>query len=194
MPAGFATQAAIAFMRPSQRTREQLEQSPPSDLERIAAESFSVTVIRMDARGEHGRYVRAYERVLKTSRVDAAFQTTRVPPFVVKRMLTFADALFVQFELICCEIISVIVADAVMASADRRYLDHLFSALLKSEEFAPTSLRIISIPDNDAGDRFTQQFIGTPRPIMPHSMMTTHKKAKAMIQWAGSIGAIIQRV
>ncbi len=121
--------------------------------------------------------------------VDAEFQTRRKPPFVVKRELTATDAMLAQFELVCCDIVSVFLADAVLSNADPGYLAELYGSLMHADEFDKVSIRLVSVPPHPKARAFVQQFIGNHVPALPFEMPAMRKKARVMIHWAKKIGA-----
>ncbi len=83
----------------------------------------------------------------------------------------------------------VFIADTVMSNAEPQYLTDVYRSLVRSIEFARVPLVINSVPDNEAGVSFLQQFIGADFLMLPHRMMTPLKKARIMSQWAGKIDA-----
>ena len=170
-------------------TKAALQQMPPQKLAPATTETFSVVVLSCDAYGDHTRQVRAFDRVLRTSLVDAEFQTRRKPPFVVKRELTVADAMLAQFELVCCDVVSVFIADAVLSRADPSYLAELYGSLIHADEFDKVSIRLVSVPEHPEARAFVQQFIGSHAPALPYEMPAMRKKARIMIHWAKKIGA-----
>ena len=112
-------------------------------------------------------------------------------PFVIKRELILADAMLAQFELICCDIISVFISDEVMSNAEPQYLAELYNALIQSDEFATVALLVTDIPSTEPGKEFFQQFIGDSLLPLPYKMMTTRKKARIMTHWARKVGAVV---
>lgn len=173
-------------------TKTCLQQAPPERLTAAATEPFFVVVLLCPSGAKHVRRVRAFDRVLQTSRIDAEIQTTRPPPFILSRDLTLSDAMLAQFELISCDIVSVFISDTVMSSADPQYLADLYGALIRSDEFAMVTRLVMSVPQDQAGDQFIRQFIGDERPIMPYTMLMTRKKARIMGHWATKIGAVLK--
>jgi len=169
-----------------------LQQTPPEKLAPAATEPFSVVVLLCPSGAEHVRRVRAFDRVLQTSRTDAEIQTTRTPPFILSCELTLSDAMLAQFELISCDIVSVFISDTVMSNVEPQYLAELYRALIRSDEFAMVTRLVMSVPQDQAGDQFIRQFIDDERPIMPHAMRVTQKKARIMAHWARKIGAVLK--
>lgn len=170
-------------------TKAMLQQVPPQKLAPATTETFSLVVLAFDTAGDHTRYVRAFERVLCTSVPDATRQTGRKPPFVVQRGLTLPAAVLAQFELACCDIISVFVADPVVDDAEPRFLAKFYRTLVHADEFEKVSILLVSVPDSPAGLAFVQQFVSNDMPALPYEMVAMRKKARIMMHWAKRIGA-----
>jgi len=79
----------------------------------------------------------------------------------------------------------------VVAAADQQYLNRLYSNLLRSDEFARTGVRIDSLPADDQGKAFSDQFIGPHPSAFPIHLVVPHKKARIMDHWAIKIGGTI---
>ncbi|MHB1035475.1 MAG: hypothetical protein ACYC35_12135 [Pirellulales bacterium] len=136
---------------------------------------------------------RAFHRVLQTSLAEAQLQTFRNGPFVLRDKLTLTDAMFGQFELISADIVSVFIADEVMANAKPAYLAALFRDLRASDEFALVAISVVTIPHGEAGAAFFEQFLGACRPALPHRVETTRKKARIMTHWAAKLGGAVSQ-
>ena len=93
-----------------------------------------------------------------------------------------------QFELICCDAISIFIADEVASGARKGYLADLYGSLLRSQEFAETTLRIESLPAGVRGEAFIDQFLGQS-PDLPAVLALSRKKARIIYHWASRIGA-----
>ena len=170
-------------------TKAALQQVPPQKLAPATVQTFSVVVLSGDARHDHGRHVRAFDRILRTSLSDAEFQTRRTPPFVVKHGLTPSDAMLAQFELVCCDVVSVFVSDEVASNAEPSYLAELYGSLIRADEFKKVTVRVVSIPAHPAGRAFVEQFIGRDVPTLPCYLLAMRKKARIMSHWGQKIGA-----
>lgn len=175
-------------------TKACLQRSPPLKLSPPTTERFSIVVLYWEPFSDQRRRVRAFERVLRTTLTDAEFEASRRLPFVVKRGLTLSDAMLAQFELICCDIASVLIADPVISAAEPQYLADLYNSLIRSDEFATLRISVTAIPPNELGRQFVQQFIGNGNPSLPHTMRIMLKKARIMTHWAGKIGAAVSAV
>lgn len=171
------------------QTKAVLQQVPPQKAAPASTDTFSVVVLSCEAMVEHARHVRAFHRVLGTSLIDAEFQTTRRPPFILKREFTASGAMLAQFELVCCDIVSVFISDAVMSDADPSYLAELYGSLARADEFEEVGVRVVSIPPHGAGRAFLEQFVGDGTPCLPYDMVATRKKARLMTHWATKVGA-----
>lgn len=170
-------------------TKAMLQQVPPEKLAPATTETFSLVVLAFDTAGDHNRSVRAFDRVLRTSLHDATRQTSRKPPFVVKHGLTLPDAVLAQFELACCDIISVFIADPVVADAEPRFLAEFYRILVHADEFEKVSVLLVSVPDSPEGLAFVQQFVSNDMPALPYEMVAMRKKARIMLHWAKKIDA-----
>jgi hypothetical protein len=118
-------------------------------------------------------------------------------PQILARAMTLEDALLGQFELACCDSVSVFLRDEVVTAGDRGYLAKLYSDLLTGEEFGPTAIEIRAVPNDDRGRRFLDQFIGTREEWvqvigLPLRLRVMGKKARVMCHWARKIGADVR--
>jgi hypothetical protein len=174
-------------------TKAALRKLPPEKLAPTTTDSFAVVVLSLGSTSNYVRHIRAFDRVLRTSLQDAECQMTRTPPFVVKRELTLSDAMLAQFELVCSDIVSIFLSDDVVENAEPNYLASLYRGVAQADEFQTLSIRVQSIPDDDNGYAFAEQFIGPSPPHLPLEMIAMRKKARIMTHWANKIGAIVQR-
>ncbi len=172
-------------------TKACLQQLPPSKLAPADTDTFSLVVLRRHPQTDPRRQAAAFERVLQTTLGDAKHLTTAPPPFILKHGLSLSDALLGQFELICCDIVSVFLADEVVAHAEPQYLADLYHDLLDSDEFATVSIRIIAIPSSAESDAFVKRFIGDAPLSLPCQMYVTRKKSRIMRHWARKLGGMV---
>jgi hypothetical protein len=172
-------------------TQAALQKLPPEKLAPATIDTFAVVVLSLGLPNDRVRQFRAFDRVLLTSLQDAERQMTRTPPFVVKRELSLSDALLAQFELVCSDVVSIFLSDDVVANAEPEYLASLYRGVAHADEFQTLSIRISSIPDNDEGRAFAEQFIGPTVPELPIEIIAMRKKARIMTHWANKIGAIV---
>jgi hypothetical protein len=173
-------------------TKAALQKLPPEKLAPTTTDTFAVVVLSRGSPKDRVRHVRAFDKVLRMSLQDAERQTALMPPFVVKRELTLGDAMLAQFELVCADIISIFLSDDVVANAEPDYLASLYRGVANADEFQTVSIRVESIPDNDDGHAFAEQFIGPTMPELPIEIIAMRKKARIMTHWANKIGAIVQ--
>ncbi len=172
-------------------TKAYLQQSPPSKLAPSTIGSFSLVVLRRDPLPDRRRQAQAFERVLEGPSKDGALFTTARVPFVLKRGLILSDAMLGQFELICCDIVSVFLADEVALSADPKYLADLYRDLLASDEFAMVTVSVTALPPGNSGLEFVRRFIADSPPPLPHRMRATRKKTRIMRHWARKLGGTV---
>lgn len=176
------------------QTKAALQKLVPEKLAPATTQTFSIVVLSCDFQPDHDRHVHAYERVLSTSRMDAEFQSTRKPPFVLKQGLSVEDALLAQFELVCGDIVSAFISDSVVSHAEPSYLAELYRSLVVGEEFDKLNVCIHSIPETESGVTFVHEFIGPFAPDLPHTMIAMRKKARIMQYWAKKIGLELEVV
>ena len=108
----------------------------------------------------------------------------------------YEDALLGQFELVCCDAVSVILRDEVVAEGDPSYLARLYDRLRGAEEFRPAFLEIRSVPDSELGRDFVDQFVGIDWEGFRRRVETggrlrlqvAFKKARIMLHSASKIG------
>lgn len=172
-------------------TKAALQKLPPEKIAPATTETYSIVVLSRDVGCDDRRHLRAFDRVLRTCPEEAQVQMGKKPPFVVKRELTPSDAMLAQFELICCDVVSVFIRDTVIADAETGYLSHLYSTLLRADEFQRMPVCTVFIPQHSAGRAFAEQFIGPAVPTLPCEMTATRKKARIMYHWARKVGAIM---
>jgi len=62
----------------------------------------------------------------------------------------------------------------------------LIRALTMQRSIIPPTVALLvsSVPANDAGNDFLEQFIGDHPPPMPHKTWATRKKARIIMHWA----------
>jgi hypothetical protein len=160
------------------------------------AAEFALVLIRKGT--DNQRLVRAIRRINECSESEA-IGLTRVPlPATINPGLTEAEALFGQFELICCDAVGAFVrSEVLLEQGQKDYLQALFRRVLESPEFKPTRIDVFDIPATDSGEKFVDQFLGIPlpgqkRPVSRFSVWVPHKKARIMKHWATRVGARVQ--
>lgn len=170
-------------------TKAELYKHPPERLAPPITDSFAVVVLAQGTPTSFVRQVRAFDKVLGTSRTDAEDQTKRTPPFVLKRSLSLSDALLAQFELVCCDIVAIFLSENVVSNADAEYLASVYRNVRNSDEFQLVSVRVEYIPVNANGQAFADQFVGAELLPPPVVMSMMRKKARIMLHWSRKIGA-----
>ena len=171
-------------------TKACLQRIPPIRLAPPATDAFTVVVLhhpgKIDDRG-----LVAFQVAFGITIDSARALTAKGLPFTAQRGLTEADALLAQFELICCDIVSVFIADSVVSQASPDYLANLYNSLIHGDEFSVIQVVTAPIPETEQGDRFCRQFFGRRPKSFPHKMIATFKKARIMQHWAATIGASV---
>jgi hypothetical protein len=178
------------------QTKAILQGVPPTKLAPAGAAGFSL--VMLDDGNDPPRTDRAVARIAE--QIVRPLLLWRKPPFptVIVDGLPIEDALFGQFELISCDAISVFLRDEVVAKGFDDYLRNLYVDLRHSHEFEAVTVDIRSVPENEDGDRFLDQFLGIERKDftaqsteMPSQAEVARKKARIMSHWAGKIGAVV---
>ena len=175
-------------------TKALLQKSPPKKLAPPDTAAFSLVLLSI-YRHDIEREIRAIQRILQTSNnVEARHLLGQPLPVRITEGLTHGDALLGQFELISCDSVSVFIEDDVVKSASQDYLDNLYQQLLSSDEFQEVLVQIDSLPANDQGNKFVDQFIGDSVQKFPSDLTTLRKKARIMQHWAAKIGGAVSLV
>ena len=111
--------------------------------------------------------------------------------------LSLGDAMLGQFELVCCDSVSVFLRDEIVSSAEQEYLTQLYQQFPESPEFQSVTVTVVSLPDTVSGKHFADQFLGEADVIVHGSRGPSRcenmmrKKARIMTHWAQKIGAEI---
>jgi len=174
------------------QTREMLQPEPPHKVAPPTLPDYSLVLL--EAGEGRKRMVRAVRRVNGCSASAAGRLLARRLPLVIHRDLSYHDAAFGQFEFVCCDAVTVIIASEVVVDGDPSYLKDLYARLRRSDEFQIVSLQIESVPSNDEGTRFLNQFVGLTETEallqgFPLERRVLFKKARIMTHWARRIGA-----
>ncbi len=174
-------------------TKALLQPTPPEKSTSIGVSGFTLVLLKKGL--EPDRIARALQRIWRDPRRSAASVLLGSCPVVVRSGLVVEEALAGQFELICCDCISVFVRDEIAAEGASEYLRQLYSQLRLSPEFEPVFLAIQFVPDSDLGRRFCDQFLSTAAGksvrfgcdfLMRDRVF--RKKARMMAHWATEIG------
>jgi hypothetical protein len=168
-------------------TRALLGGAPPEKNAPADTRAFALVLLAYRGRDRQG-LVKAVQRAMDASEQEAERLLRSPLPLVLKKGLTYADAQMGQFELICCDAVSVFIVDQVVAEAPADYLADVYSKLLRSEEFQWVCVRIESIPTDAPGREFCDRFLAGRRTGWPADMPLMRKKARIMLHWAAKIG------
>jgi hypothetical protein len=177
-------------------TKEILQKEHDPKLAPPKAAEFGLVLIQKGT--DHQRLVRAICRINECSESEA-IELARLPaPATVNPGLTQEEALFGQFELVCCDAIAAFIRSEVLLEQDQKnYLPSLFQKILESPEFKPTWIDVLEVPATDAGEKFVDQFLGIRLPgqkrrVSRFSVWVPYKKARIMMHWATRVGAKVQ--
>lgn len=168
-------------------TKVLLQHSPPEKLAPPDTATFTLVVLAFYS-DDHPAMINAAQRAAGVLADEAERLLRRQPPVPVKTGLSYPDAQIAQFELICCDAVSVIIADEVVAEASADYLADLYARLRKSDEFAMVTVRSDSIPGGPSGREFCNRYLGGREPVWPFVTSMMRKKARIMQHWAARIG------
>ena len=174
------------------QTKELLQKVRDEKLAPPKIPGFALVLLREGQDRE--RLVGAVVEINKCNRFEAAALVRQPLPATINRDLTEDDALWGQFELICCNAISIFVRTEVLMQNDKDYLGPLFAKVLESPEFVPTVVDITDIPSTEPGEKFIEQFLGEKpvNRIFPATVIMPFKKARIMEHWATRIGATLK--
>ena len=166
----------------------------PCDPKLAPPTTMNYALVLISGASDRQRLIRAIRRINECGESKAVALADQRPPMTINWDLTEADALHGQFELICCDAISIFVRSHVASSGERAYLDSLFQKVVGSVEFRSTQVTIDQIPETESGERFIDQFLGE-RSIcksVPTTLEVSFKKARIMKHWARRIGGRIR--
>jgi hypothetical protein len=158
-------------------TKALLQRSPPEKLAPPDTRTFAIVLLE----------VAVQQGVARVSEDEP--KRIRGPlPVCVKKGLSYSDAQIGQFELICRDAASVIIADEVVAKAPADYLADLYAKLRKIDEFELVTVRIDFVPDSPSGRAFCNRFLNEWKPDSPVAVKLMRKKVRIMQHWATRIG------
>ena len=171
-------------------TKAILQKSPPNKLAPPNTKGYTLVLLSI-YRHQPERLIRAIQRIRPDTREQAMARLNQKMPMALTQGMTESDALLGQFELICSDAISVFITDDVVKHGSSDYLIDLYNTLLRSDEFADTNVVVASIPKNQNGTEFVDQFFGSYDDT--HKTVTVpYKKARIMAHWGAKIGAEIR--
>lgn len=172
-------------------TKALLERIPPGKL--APPDTAGFTLVLLAAGGDdRDALAAAVQRAAGVSAEEADRILGRPLPTAVAKGLVYADAQIGQFELICCDAVSAIIADEVVAEAPAEYLADLYARLRRSEEFENVWVRIDRIPSDRAGYEFCGRFLNGQQPAVPATVALMRKKARIMAHWASRMGGHVE--
>jgi hypothetical protein len=176
-------------------TKAILQKKPDTKLAPPKSGEFALVLLKKGA--DHDWLVRTIRRVNSCLEVEADYLARLPLPATINRGVTEGEALFRQFELICCDTIVAFIRSEVVTSQSPNYLHALYHKILASPEFKEVKMDVLEIPQTEAGENFVSQFLG----ISPAahegdafhwSALVTYKKARIMKHWAARIGAQVR--
>jgi hypothetical protein len=173
-------------------TKAMLQQSPPEKL--APPDTGMFTLVLLEKGNDRDWITRALRRIPGMRVERATVLAERSCPVVVAAGLSLADAMLGQFELICCDSVSVFLKDEIVAFGDRQYLDALYQQVRNSPEFQPIAVTVGSLTGATSIAQFLYQFLGAPDASA--AILAGHlrydrmmrKKARIMEHWARKIG------
>jgi hypothetical protein len=177
-------------------TKAILEKAHEPKLTPAKAAEFGLVLLRKG--GDNERLVRAICRINDCTDSEAVALSCLPLPVTVNPGLTEAEALYGQFELICCDAVAVFIRSEVLLEQNQKeYLDTLFQRVLQSPEFKLVRIDVLEVLATEAGEKFVDQFLGTSfpgekRPIDEFSLWVPYKKARIMKLWASRVGVRVQ--
>lgn len=176
------------------QTKEILQKVLDPKLAPPKTTEFTLVLVQKGA--DHQRLVRAICRINECDEAKGSALALRRTPVTINPDLTEEDALWGQFELICCDTISIFIRSEVMEQNGRTYLWPLFEKTLHSAEFQPTTVIVEEVPETESGQKFVDQFLGdsfsNQGKAFPATVKVPFKKARIMQHWASRVGAKIQ--
>ncbi len=174
-------------------TKAILQKEDTPKLAPPTAAEFALVLLRKGT--DDKRLVRAIRRINECIEPDAVQLAHQQVPVTINPGLKEEEALFGQFELICCDAIAPFIrSEVLLEQANPAYLQSLFQQVLESREFKPTKVEILNVPATESGQKFVDQFLGIPlpgadRPFPRFSVCVPFKKARIMKHWAARVGA-----
>jgi hypothetical protein len=176
-------------------TKAMLQQAPPEKL--APADTGVFSLVLLDKKENGPRIIRALSRIPGVAPPKAEDLARTACPVAVVHGVSLPDAMLGQFELICCDAISVFLKTEIVAAAERVYLDGLYRQFRRSDEFQHVAVTLVSVPEDNLGWRFADQFLGDADRIVRrlnskmHRQRMMRKKARIMSHWARKIGVVL---
>jgi len=171
------------------QTKELLQKVQDEKLAPPKTAEFALVLLRKGS--DFNRLVHAIAQINKCGESDATSLARRKTPLVINPDLTEEQALWGQFELICCDAIGIFLRSEVLEQNGRDYLEALFRQVMASDEFKLCSVRVIDVPNTESGEKFIAKFLNRSQTI-PIAFETPFKKARIMEHWAKRVGAQLE--
>jgi hypothetical protein len=176
-------------------TKAMLQQAPPEKYAPSDTGMFTLVLLKKGTSLE--RLIRALTRIPGVSQARAVEAAASMCPVPVASSLSLADAMLGQFELVCCDSVSVFLRNEVVSAAEYPYLGQLYQQFQQSPEFESVRVLIRSLPQTVSGEHFLDQFLDgadvIPRLVIAGlrscEEIMMRKKARIMAHWAEKIGA-----
>jgi hypothetical protein len=176
------------------QTKEILQKVVEPRLAPPKTAEFTLVLVRKGI--DHARLVRAVCRINECDEPEAVKLVAQRTPVRVNSDLSEGDALWGQFELICCDAVSIFIRNEVLDQMDLAEFQSLVQKTSQSTEFQPTTVTISEIPRTEPGLSFVDQFLGSFDPakisVLPATVIVPFKKARIMQHWATRVGAKLQ--
>jgi hypothetical protein len=170
-------------------TKSLLDPDYPNKIAPATLPEYSL--ILLESGNDDDRLIDAIKSINECN-TDDAFKLLQSPtPLVVNNDLSLEKAIWGQFELICCDSISVFISAEITNDGNPSYLEYLYSRLKTSSEFELTRVSIRDVPKSNEGNRFLRQFFGPQHfntITFPSNSIIHFKKARIMKHWAIKIG------
>ena len=155
------------------------------------AAEFALVLLRKGT--DRQRLVRAICRINECSEADVSALSRLPVPLPISFDLDETEAVYGQFELICCDAVGAFFRSEVLLEQTGAYLQSLYRQVLKSPEFKPTRIDVLDVPTTDSGEKFVDQFLGVrlsgqKRRVSRFSVWVPYKKVRIMMHWAARVG------
>jgi hypothetical protein len=171
------------------QTKELLQKLRDENLAPSKTAEFALVLLRKGP--DQQRLIDAIVEINECSEADATALASRATPLIINPDLKEEEALWGQFELVCCDAVSIYLRSEVVEQNDRTYLWPLFKKVSESSEFRPATVTVTEVPATESGEKFLEQFAGSLalKRAFPVKLTVPFKKARIMEHWAMRVGA-----
>lgn len=138
------------------QTKEILQKVSEPKLAPPKTAEFALVLVQNGT--DQKRLVRAISRINECNEAKASELAGTGAPVTINPDLMEEDALWGQFELICCDAISIFFRTEVLEQMDSAYLQSLYNKTSQSTEFQPTVVNIAEVPATESGQKFLTNF------------------------------------